>query len=251
MNKLTYISYLFLLLANFLFANPETLTEANKLYHAGKYEEAITSYEAILKKNKHSVALYYNLANSYYKMNHVASSIYYYEKALLLDPNDADVLNNIQFAQAMTVDEIKPIPKIGFSKFVQNFTGLLHYNNWAWLTVGFSIVTFIAFLIYYFSYESNTKRIAFITLLFAFTFLIITVSTSLYERDRVGNEQPAIIFSVEVPLKEEPRSDSEEVVLLHEGTKVFVKEKFNDWAKVELLNGTEGWMTTNSIKSLK
>lgn len=234
-----------------LFANPETLTEANKLYHNGKYEEAVVAYESILKEGFHSVAVYYNLANSHYKLNHVAPSIYFYEKALLLDPNDPDVLNNIQFAQAMTVDEIKPIPQVGFSKFVQNFTGLMHYNSWAWLTVMLSTLSLVAFLIYYFSYESSTKRVAFISIFFVFVFLIVSVAASLYERDRVNKQQPAIIFSVEVPLKEEPKEDSEEIVLLHEGSKVNIKERFNDWAKVELLNGTEGWITTSSIKSLK
>ena len=58
---------------------------ANEMYKKGEYENAIQKYEFIEKSLKQESAdLYFNLGNSYYKLNKVAPSIYYYEKALLL-----------------------------------------------------------------------------------------------------------------------------------------------------------------------
>jgi tetratricopeptide (TPR) repeat protein len=64
----------------------------------GKYEQAIDAYGSVLKTNQHSSELYFNLGNCYYKLNKVAP-IYSYEKALVLSPNDKEVLNNLKFAQ--------------------------------------------------------------------------------------------------------------------------------------------------------
>ena len=71
--------------------NDVLFKEGNTLYNSGKYAEAIQKYETVLKTGEHSSALYFNLANAHYKLNNVAPSIYYYEKALQLSPNDKDI----------------------------------------------------------------------------------------------------------------------------------------------------------------
>ena len=84
--------------------NDSVFSEANTLYNNGKYAEAIDKYESILDSDQHSAELYFNLGNANYKLNNIAPSIYYYEKALLLEPNDKDIQNNLAFAQNMTID---------------------------------------------------------------------------------------------------------------------------------------------------
>ncbi|MDO1514771.1 tetratricopeptide repeat protein [Maribacter confluentis] len=42
------------------------------------------------------------MGNAYYKLNKIAESIYYYEKALLLAPNDQEIKTNLSYAQNMT-----------------------------------------------------------------------------------------------------------------------------------------------------
>ena len=60
--------------------------KGNDLYKQEKYHKAIESYKEIENSGVASDELYYNLGNSYYKLNEVAPSIYYYEKALKLNP---------------------------------------------------------------------------------------------------------------------------------------------------------------------
>ena len=82
-----HIVYILLFLFGYIgFAQNQTLFDkANALYNEGKYEEAITNYKAILETANHSADLYFNLANAHYKLNNIAPSIYYYEKALQLE----------------------------------------------------------------------------------------------------------------------------------------------------------------------
>ena len=241
---------LFILLSSNLWASTP-LEQANKLYFNEKYDEAIQVYESILANKQHSVAVYFNLANAHYKLNHIAPSIYYYEKALILNPLDKDAQNNLAFAQAMTIDEIKPIPQVGFVKLVQQITGYFHYNTWAWITVSLSIFTLLLFVGYYLFQHTTTKRILFIVMILSVLLLSVSVMASLFEKEQFEKEQPAILFSESTELREEPKTESESVLTLHEGTKVYILEKHDSWSRVALLNGSEGWVASNSIKAIK
>ncbi|MBT8264093.1 MAG: tetratricopeptide repeat protein, partial [Muriicola sp.] len=99
-----FISFLTSAQNNALFENATTA------YNKGNYEAAIQNYLEILENGEHSAILYYNLGNAYYKLNKIGPSIYYYEKALLLDPNDTEIKQNLAFAQNMTIDAIEPLP---------------------------------------------------------------------------------------------------------------------------------------------
>ena len=78
---------IFWLIGSFCFAQiNESFDKANQLYNSGDYQKAISAYNLILDANQHSASLYYNIANCHYKLNEIALSIYYYEKALLQHP---------------------------------------------------------------------------------------------------------------------------------------------------------------------
>ena len=130
--------------------NDALFAEANTLYNDGKYNEAIEKYEAILESNQHSEALYFNLANAHYKLDNIAPSIYYYEKALLLNPNDEEIRNNLRFAQNMTIDAIDTVPEVGFSRIYKNIVNSFSAAKWA-ITAVISVFAFvIVFMWYYF-----------------------------------------------------------------------------------------------------
>src|SRR5690606_34288434 len=127
-----------------------SFNQANELYQQEKYQEAIQVYEQILDNGQHSVELYYNLGNAYYKVNKIAPAIYNYEKALLLEPNNADVKNNLKFAQNMMIDSFSEVPKVGFSNWLSGFTSVYHYDIWANIAIGFSFLVLLSFIGYYF-----------------------------------------------------------------------------------------------------
>src|SRR4051794_9236353 len=104
------IIYIFLLMSQVFFAQSK-FEEGNDLYQNNKFKEAVQVYESIIKEDKQqSAELYFNLGNCYYKLNKIAPSIYNYEKALVLKPDDATTLNNLKFAKKRTIDEIKEVP---------------------------------------------------------------------------------------------------------------------------------------------
>lgn len=250
--KVKYIFLLFIASTALGFGqNNVTLFEtANKLYNEAKYQEAITQYKAILDTGNHSAELYYNLGNSYYKLNQIGSSIYYYEKALQLTPNDQDIKNNLAFANNMTIDAIEELPKTQVAKFMGKITGTFTYDQWAWLAVFFAFLCMISFLLYQFSYQTTKKRIYFIISFIALLFILGTVTIAFEQFYKAGQDNPAIIFAKETTVKSEPNVRSDEVFVLHEGTKVQVLEQVNDWKKIRLIDGKIGWIIAEDAKEL-
>ena len=245
------ILYLFLFISQVFFAQ-SGFEKGNALYQKGEYKQAAQEYENILKEEKqHSAELYFNLGNCYYKLNKVAPSIYNYEKALVLKPNDTETLNNLKFARKLTIDEIKDVPKVGFAKLIQNFTGIFNYNTWAWISIGIAFIFLLSFIGYYFSQLTLSKRIYFIGMFILLFALLLSVSAGITEKSHYDNDLPAIVFAEMTEVRSEPQKAGSSIFLLHEGAKVYVKETLENWKKIELTDGTEGWIDASAIKEVK
>lgn len=230
--------------------NNAAFEKANALYNDGKFAEAIDSYKTILASGNHSEALYFNLANAHYKLNNIAPSIFYYEKALQLAPNDQDIKNNLAFAKNMTIDAIETVPEGGLKKLVNKLTNSMTFDGWAILAV-VSVFSFvILFLMYYFAYSSLKKRLSFIGSFCFLAIMLISLLLAFHKYNLVQKDKPAIVFAKESKVKSEPNARSDESFRLHEGTKVQILETVDDWKKIKLADGKTGWIETEDIKAL-
>ena len=72
--------------------------QANTHYEKGEYQRAITLYQRLVEHGCESGPLFYNLANSYFKLGEKGPAVLYYEKARRLIPHDADLKANLAYA---------------------------------------------------------------------------------------------------------------------------------------------------------
>ena len=231
--------------------NDTVFNEGNTLYNQGKYAEAIKKYEALLDKNEHAVALYFNLANAHYKLNNIAPSVYYFEKAKLLSTDDKDIENNLVFAQNMTVDAIDTLPEVGFSRIFKNIVNTFSSDSWAKLAISGILVFVLFFLLYHFTSATSQKRVAFVISVLGFLVAVFSLVIAFQKNNLEIKNNPAIIFAQESRVKADPNNTSEEVFRLHEGTKVQVLESYENWCKIEIADKTTGWIPSEDVKLLK
>lgn len=225
--------------------------EATAAYNSGEYEKAIAFYTDILDDGEHSATVYYNLGNSYYKLNKIAESIYFYEKALLLSPNDEEVKTNLSYAQNMTIDAIDTVPETGLSKLYKSVTGKLTFDQWAYLAVALIIIFVLLYILFYYANSSTLKRWSFIGSILALFICIIAIVFAFIQRSNFKDLQPAIIFAEESSIKSEPNVSSQQVFVIHAGTKVNVLDQLDEWNKIKLADGKTGWIQKNELKLLK
>lgn len=226
-------------------------SQANKLYQKEQYSDALKSYKTIEDNNVQSDKLFYNIANANYKLNRVAPAIYYYEKALMLNPNNADAKFNLKFAEQMTLDNIEPLPKTFSQKISDNIIQKLSYNTWAWLAVSLSLLFAVLVLSYHFSYNTVNKRFYFVTSIACVVLVLITIVFAYHNFNTIKSNNPAIIFAQQVDVKSAPTMSSEVNFQLHEGTKVQILERLDNWDKIKIADGKIGWIVTDELKELK
>lgn len=228
----------------------DNFDKATTLYQKGDYTQAAAVYSSILKSGKESSALYYNLGNTYYKLNNVPESIYYYEKALQLDPENADAKNNLIFANQMKVDAITPLPKTWVRQLSDGIVGLFSAHTWAILSIIGVFAFVLSFLLYYFVERTALKRTFFSLMLVFLFFAVGSYTLAHFCHKQVSQTQYAILFDKTVRVFSDANAYSSEVMQLHEGTKVEIIEDAKDWVKIRLVNGKTGWTKVNSLRKL-
>lgn len=226
----------------------EIFSKANAMYQQGKYENAATLYLTIEKEGLASDDLYFNLGNSYYKLNKIASAIYYYEKALKLNPDNKNAANNLGFAKRMSIDIIEAIPSTFFQRFTEQIILKYSYDVWAIFAVIASFLTAILFLMYYFSYSPRKKLFLFNAAIGIFFIWLVSFIFAINNYKTTQNTQFAIIFDSKVEVKNAPSYKSDNAFELHEGTKVLLLSKLDNWQEIKIADGKTGWIQLNSFK---
>ncbi|MDG1823148.1 MAG: SH3 domain-containing protein [Flavobacteriaceae bacterium] len=221
--------------------------EANNAYNEGNYNRAIQYYDSISKQGVHSVELYFNLANAYYKQNAIAPSILNYEKALLLDADNQQVLNNLSFAQNMTLDRFAPLPENELKKWGNGLVFLTSVRGWALVTIMGSWLAILSFFLYDKTRKSGFKRLYFTVFVGLLFCTVFSFAFALQQKGKLRNSRPAIVYASSESFRSEPNLRSEVLLTIHEGAKVFVLENVEDWIKIRLINGSTGWIPQSSI----
>ena len=249
--KLKLFSFLFFF--NYTFGqSPSVVFEnANTAYNNAKYEKAVSLYKEILDQGEHSAALYYNLANCYYRLNNVGESVFYYEKAQLLNPNDQDIKVNAAFAQNMAIDAVELLPQTQLTHMKNSFFNSFSTEGWAILAVILAWLFALFIGLYLWNKAPFLKRTFFILAILSSLLLVSSISISFMKSSTEESTIYGILFSEKIDVWAEPNSRSEVLFLLHEGTKVQLLDALQEWQKIKIANGSEGWIKGGNIRSLK
>ncbi len=225
--------------------------KATEAYNDGEYQKAIDLYLDILESGKHSAELYFNLGNCHYKLDEIGPSIYFYEKALLLKPQDAEILDNLGFAENMRLDAIEEMPKTAMAKLHDTVVLTWSFDQWAIIAIVMLCLFVTGYITYYLLYSATKKRIAFISGTLALFLSVFALAMAYLAFQDFKTKNPAIIFEREVAVTSEPNQRSEKVFVLHEGTKVNVMDTLENWHKIKIADGQTGWIPSESLRLVK
>lgn len=226
-----------------------TKAAADSAYAKESYADAVVLYEGILKTGKESSDIYYNLGNSYYKMKNMAKAILNYERALLLNPGDGDIRFNLKLAQSKTVDNITPMSEIFLITWFKSLTNIVSEKGWSILAIACFILTLILIAVYIFSKQILWKKIGFISAVVCILICIFSnVFASVQKSDLVRHDAAIVMFP-SVTIKSTPNENGNELFVLHEGTKVLIRDNtMKEWKEIKLEDGNVGWVPADAIE---
>lgn len=230
--------------------NSEVIFErGNENYKKQNYTEAINNYNLLIDNGIKNADLFFNLANSYYKNEEIGKSIVYYEKALLLRPSDEDIYFNLQIANLKTVDKFNTVGENPIIKEVNSIIYSFHSNTWVYLSILLFIIA-LTFVILLIISKNNIKSISLIMGIVSLTFFIILTFFAHYTYSNQTSNNFGVLILTNSYVKFTPDEKSDNLIMIHEGTKVEIIERTNNWTKIKLPDGNIGWLNYNNLMEI-
>ena len=230
-------------------ANP-TKENADAEYLKGNYQQAISEYEMLLKKQQ-SPDILYNLGNAYYRTDNITKAILNYERAKLLDPGDRDIQFNLQFVRSKTIDKFDYEAEGLLQNWYEDLVNFTSVDRWAYMAVISIILVLILLMMYLFADRILLRKIGFFgALAFLFVFILANVF-AFQQKKRLELRDGAIVTASSVDVKKSPADTSDTAFVIHEGTKVIIKDfSIKGWNEVKIADGRIGWLKSADIEKI-
>lgn len=227
---------------------PENLMkQANSLYQKQNYEAAEKIYQALVDSGYSGVSLFYNLGNTYYREGKLGFAILNYERALKLSPGDEDIQHNLALANSKTIDKIDTLPEFFLFQWWEGLLSLFSIKGWTYAAFIFYILLLVSIGFYFFVKKPDYQKyslfgglIFLILLIFTAVLLIVNLN-----RQKIKN---GIIIEQTAIVKVSPDSKSSDAFVIHEGLKVKLEDKIDNWLKIKLNDGKIGWIQRENLE---
>ncbi len=224
----------------------QEFTAANYYYNESRYDTALVIYERILDEGFVSSPLLYNIGNTYFKLRNYPMAILYYEKALKIDPTDEEVRQNLAIANALITDKIEPLPEFFMKRWWRNIGNSLSANGWATISLVFFAFLLVSVFFYLTTRSVGLKKTTFFTTLLLLLMCVCSVIFAYQKKQYLENHDEAIVMTPTITVKSSPSSSGVDLFVLHEGTKVEILDKVDNWDKIRIADGSVGWMPSSS-----
>lgn len=218
------------------------LEAANARYLQGDYAGAIKGYEDLVRAGLASASLFYNLGNAYFRSNRMGWAVLSYERALRLDPGDADARANLELARSSGVDRLVGA---GDESFLDRLVSRLPRMK---TTAAFSVTWLALWGLLLVRRRVFGRTRSWLSAAVLAVALLATVSGGLIALQARAERSPeAVVVSPVSPVREAPGTTHKPAFELHEGTKVRVLEASDQFLRVRLPNGLEGWLARDDV----
>ncbi|HKB87832.1 MAG TPA: tetratricopeptide repeat protein [Ignavibacteriaceae bacterium] len=226
------------------------MEQGNQYYQKQQYDKAIQDYSKVLNEGYESSELYYNLGNAYFRKGNLGFAILNYEKALKLSPGDEDIQHNLALANSRTIDRINTLPDFFLFQWWESFLALFTFSGWVYLSYIFYILLTVLIISYFFTHHPDLQRISFFSGIGVLFLLLISISISIIKYNREFNIKNGVVVQQSATAKLSPDADSKDAFVIHEGLKVKVEDKVDNYYRITLNDGKQGWLPQSDLKMI-
>lgn len=219
----------------------EQFNKGNGYFEQGRYSEAIAAYEQVGGRLQNA-RVFYNLGDAYFKKGMLGKAIMNFRRAHFLTPRDGDIKYNLVFVRNYRVDKVNlvvnPIVRL-LSNIFQFFS---YFEALLLLTLFFLCASLL--VSFYIVLRRNIFGYAAIICMLLAVFFFISWRVWSAER----NMHHAVVTAPEVSALSGPGTDYKEIIVVHDGAEVKVRERRGEYVLIQLPGGVGGWVPVDTVE---
>jgi len=221
--------------------------DANTSYRTGDYKKAAELYESLIDQDPKTAVFYYDLGNTYVRLEKFSRAILNYEKALRLDPRNADVRANLRYTRGLLEYRVED-SRNWYLKAMENVLKYATEREIYIVVLAILFVFLVGGILYFFrghgAFWNPWQR-------FVFALLLASVLVAFGKQVQSNMIRDAIVMQKECEARYGPSEHDQVAFKMGEGIKVFVMDRREDWSRVLLTNGEGGWVRDSDIVEVK
>lgn len=222
--------------------------EADSAFANDEYEQAINLYSRVAKQTE-SADVCYNLGCSYYRLDNMAQSVLWFERAYLLNPGDDDVRYNLELARSKTIDKIIPRHEMFFVTIYRNLVNMMSLHSWTITCIALFVLALLAFSLYLYSNRVVIRKVSFLAAFILILLVVLGNICASQQRKWAKNRDTGIIMQSAVTVKSTPSDNGNDLFVIHEGTKIKIHDNsLKDWCEIQIADGKVGWIQKKTFE---
>jgi tetratricopeptide (TPR) repeat protein len=222
--------------------------QACDLYEKGDIEAARAAFQTIADRGIRSAAVYYNLANCYYREGHVGMAVANYRRAFLLDPGDGDIKANLDLIRVSVggIDTtstagLRGAASLPLEAFSPRQVMVVFYVAYYLAAACFLGVLFLG---------GRPRRIGLYGLAAAVVVACCAFGLSRYNLSKFRSVSEAVVTTDKAEFKSGPGNTFEEMTTLSDGVELKVRARSGMWIEVQLPTGEIGWVKAQDTETI-
>lgn len=219
----------------------EKFERANNAYIEEQYQEAADLYAGLVEEGYQNAALFYNLGNTYYRLNKIPEAILFFEKAQKLNPRNEDYQYNLSLAKTRIIRPLEEVPEFFLNNWWRSLAEFIPSTGWSILGLILLWAGMAGGIVWLLGKKRWNRKLGFFLGVF---FLSVCILPFLLAGSRVkmaAQHESAIVLQSGTALKSAPESD-QDLTEIPAGTKIKLIDIIGDWHKAQLPNGEIGWI---------
>src|SRR6266540_939287 len=217
--------------------------KANDAFAQGRFKEAISAYEALIRDGQWSANIFYDLGNAYFRAGDFGRAILNYERALALERHHPEATANLQIARDEAhALELKP----SWPERYLQFASVNQYSITA--AVAFWIAAFCLVALIFARRRSATMITLVLVMLLVFAGAISAIWR--LERGTTGRGF-AIVTGKDVQARLATADTANSVLALPPGSEVKILSTRGDWIYAMLPNNLRGWIPAKNAEQVR
>jgi tetratricopeptide (TPR) repeat protein len=230
----------------------EAWRRGNDAYLHGDYAGAVAAYEELDRQGLVSADLCFNLGDAYYRQTNLGRAIWAFERATALDPDDEDARYNLtqarKLADRRAHDKIEGADR---DPLWMRAVAALGPSTETWLFVAVYLALFVALALLLVRRRGGEHARALLSATASILAVAALLSGGLLAgRAYLDHIPSGVILPDAVAVKEGADANYRTSFELHAGLRVRLLDRDQDWLRIRLPNGLEGWVRAQDVGRL-